>query len=435
MVLSALMCIALTPVILSADTTRHTDVIRDLMTDDTFDIADYPVVAKDYSLDVIQIAEGSDKSLFVYVYSPSGDRVATKLRMSVTMGKDYSPKEYSLKELSYKGTLTKYVVEGYMVSTESKRYYDIVAIFRSWDSSIGDNASGNDNTISQVSYKVGKNYTVVDTVDGGIEYYCNDVEVIEITDKWCGSIRYNEGFHLYSKKCDSWFVAFDTDRRIDKLIEADVEYRYRSVNASGSHFVDTKYTYGQWKDGKETPKAIDVVSNDADGLFSKKYEWNRIEKVSDFIAKESLTDDCKKNIEGKQWVLRFFESEYSSFSFGDVSGNWTKEYTEVSDVTILRLNFETLGKVYNLGVVDNYQSPDNKPDNNNDNEYANPFDDIKDWFDKFKDWWNNVMSSIRISLSVVGIVVAVTVISFVLTLIVKFINAVINLFRKGKRGR
>ena len=38
--------------------------------------------------------------------------------------------------------------------------------------------------------------------------------------------------------------------------------------------------------------------------------------------------------------------------------------TLVGDVTILRLKFETNGKVYNLGVIDNKQTGSDKPVNN-----------------------------------------------------------------------
>lgn len=391
-VITALICTALTPVMLSAETSRHTDVMSDLMSDDTFNIANYPSIAKDYSLDVIQIAEGSDKSLFVYVYNPSSDRVATKLRMSVTLGEKYSPKDYTLKDMSHKGTLSKYLVEGYTVSSESKRYYDIISIYRAWDKSIGDEESGSDNVISEVAYKIGKNYTVIDTANNGVEYSCNDIEVIEITKKWSGSVRYNNGFHLWKEKCDSWFVAFDTDRRIETLKEADVSFVSERITYRGnnSQYIEDVV---RTEHPSITVRASDVVTNDADGLFAKTYEWNRIEKVSDFISKEDLTDECKKNLEGKQWVLRFFESDYIHSQ--SVYGSFSGEKTKVTEVTILRLNFETLGKSYNLGVIDNYQSPDDKNDNNNDNELKDPIDDIKDWWERVKDWFDNMMSNLK----------------------------------------
>ncbi len=104
-VLVALTCITLTPCVLMAETDSHTDVITDLMRDDTFNISDYPCVITDRSLKVIGIAEGKGGSLYVYVYNPSGDRVATKLRMSVTLDKAPDVKDYELTEVSRKGTL------------------------------------------------------------------------------------------------------------------------------------------------------------------------------------------------------------------------------------------------------------------------------------------------------------------------------------------
>lgn len=400
-VLVALTCITLTPCVLMAETDSHTDVITDLMRDDTFKMSDYPRISTDRSLKVIGIAEGKGDSLFVYVYNPSGDRVATKLRMSVTLGKDYAPKDYTLKEMSHKGTLSKYLVEGYTVSSESKRYYDLIAIYRAWDSSIGDNESGNDNVISEVVYKVGKNYTVIDTADGGIDYSCNDIDVIEITDKYCGSVRYNNGFHLWKDKCDSWFVAFDTDRRIDTLKEADVSFVSERITYRGnnSEYIEDVV---RTEHPSITIRASDVVTNDADGLFAKTYEWNRIETVSYFKSKNDLTAECEKNLEGKQWVLRFFESDYIHSQ--SVYGSYTGAKTKVTEVTILRLNFETLGKSYNLGVVDNYQSPDDKNDNNNDNELKNPIDDFVDWWNSVKEWFNNAKNALDTAMEVIKVI-------------------------------
>lgn len=45
---------------------------------------------------------------------------------------------------------------------------------------------------------------------------------------------------------------------------------------------------------------------------------------------------------------------------------YSRSGTEIYDVTILRLKFETEGKVYNLGVVSSMVTPDpdEDPDNN-----------------------------------------------------------------------
>ena len=62
----------------SAETREYSDVLDDLSKDASFNPDNYPAIADDYSLKVIQIAEGSDGELFVYVYQPSG--VKGKLR-------------------------------------------------------------------------------------------------------------------------------------------------------------------------------------------------------------------------------------------------------------------------------------------------------------------------------------------------------------------
>ena len=101
--------------------------------------------------------------------------------------------------------------------------------------------------------------------------------------------------------------------------------------------------------------------------MGKKYEWDRIQRVDDFIKSEDLKDETKKNLEGKEWVLRFVESEITT-----VAGpsSVTTYWTDISNVTVLRLKFVTAGKLYNLGTVSDKVTGDDKPGNNNTNEYA-----------------------------------------------------------------
>lgn len=79
-----------------------------------------------------------------------------------------------------------------------------------------------------------------------------------------------------------------------------------------------------------------------------------------------ITDEGKTALEGKKWLLRFVETEYSFSTSGSAaSGNFSTETTStlVGDVTILRLKFETDGITYNLGAIDNKQTGSNKPIN------------------------------------------------------------------------
>ena len=57
-----------------ADTPHYTSALTDLQKDSSFNIADYPDNAKDYSIRFIQIAESTDKELFVYTYQPCQKR-------------------------------------------------------------------------------------------------------------------------------------------------------------------------------------------------------------------------------------------------------------------------------------------------------------------------------------------------------------------------
>ena len=71
------------------EATSYTNVLEDLEKDDTFSATDYPVVANDYSLQVIQIAESDDKELFIYVYQPSVlELQATSINFSIVVNED-----------------------------------------------------------------------------------------------------------------------------------------------------------------------------------------------------------------------------------------------------------------------------------------------------------------------------------------------------------
>ena len=117
-------------------TVTYTDVMTDLQKDENFNPDDYPAKADDYSLQVIQIAESSNRELFVYVYQPS-DSTMDFTALSMNMfngysenGKDFHPLSYDLTLLSTNGVFDKYLVENYVVSSEMERWYNIVSIFR-----------------------------------------------------------------------------------------------------------------------------------------------------------------------------------------------------------------------------------------------------------------------------------------------------------------
>ena len=363
-------------------------VLEDLSKDASFSAENYPSSAKDYSLQIIQLAESTDKELFVYVYQPSGDKVkASSINISTTINDDISFFNYSLELLNFEGTLFKYKVTGFEVKKDPVRYYAISSIYRPFDAGIGDKKSGN-NTINEVNYAVNKQYCFGE-INGKPYVNCVDIETIVITDKFVGFVRYPDGFKLFTGAgaCDSHFVAFNTDKKIDKLFEADVYYTTQKV--SYDFFTeDSPFSikFGNSKtDNYAYLKYTDKVEHTGGGFFVGTYKWDRIQSVEDFIKTEDrtmvyygavlnskvsskLTDEALNELKGKKWVLRFTETSYNKAPKSGMGAAtyYHAETTMVGNVTILRLKFETDGITYNLGVIDNKQTGSTEPSNSTD---------------------------------------------------------------------
>ena len=405
------------------DVSKYTYVWDDLNRDDTFEKTKEQHIPSDtYGLKFIQIAESFDNELFVYVSWHSNVVVEiTSVNISTAINDSLKYVNYKLVQLSTfeddKLTFGKFKVVDLVVKSDVLRYYDISSIFRRWDSS-HDTAADEvtENKILEVSYEVAKLYTAV-TVDGNVTYSETHSEVVTITDKYLGYLRYSNGFKLYTSACDSHYVAFSTDHKIDRLYEADIFFISKECiwtrNAIGK--VDS------WSDDpvnhELTLRYTESASNPANGLFGHKYTWHRIEAVSDFVVNENLQGSVKDSLMQKQWVLRFYESDYGSFDYG-VNGA-QRNWTEVSELTILRLKFETNGIVYNLGVVDNKQSePEggNSPSNSNTSAWAGIIDSLNAFFDRVESffdkvgvwlkqyWWVIVLGAVVLILLIVAIV-------------------------------
>lgn len=362
-----------------AQTNGYSQVLSDLGKSENFNISDYPARQGDYSLKVITLAESEHGELFVYVYQPSGQSkniCASSINISLGTGDELSYKNYKLRFINSDDVFYKYAVEGLTVSLLPKRYYSVSSIFRPFDESIDEQAEDG-NKITEVVYEVAKQYCFT-SKDGAPYVEVVDIQTIEITDKFVGFVRYSDGFKLYVGACDSHFVAFNTDKPMDKLLEADVYYTSQSYSYSFITFVGESHTFGEKQDNYAYLTYTDRVEHNGGGLFAGTYTWDRIETVDEFIAENEgwqnvysgaiidvnvanqIAEEGKAALQGKKWVLRFAETSYSLNSgYGSV----TSFSTLVGDVTILRLKFETDGVVYNLGVVDNKQTGSDKPIN------------------------------------------------------------------------
>lgn len=359
--------------------TVYTNVLDDLTKDNSFKPSNYPEKTDDYSLQIIQLAESSDKDLFVYVYQPSGQNknlAACSINISTTINDNISFINYKLQKLNSNGVFFKYKVSDFTVKTEPTRYYAISSIYRPFDESI-DKPASDGNTVTEVNYNVSKQYCF-GKINGKPYVNCVDIETIVVTDKFVGFVRYNDGFKLYNGACDSHFVAFNTDKTIDKLLEADVYYTSQRYSWTFAAFVGENQKFEEKQDNYAYLKYTDKVEHNGGGLFAGTYKWDRIETTEQFIAENDLTqnvysgaildvnvankitDEGKAALQGKKWVLRFAETDYT---LGGGNGTTYSFSTLVGDVTILRLKFETDGVTYNLGTIDNKQTGSDKPIN------------------------------------------------------------------------
>ena len=126
--------------------------------------------------------------------------------------------------------------------------------------------------------------------------------------------------------------------------------------------------------------------------------------IVDSVTEQGITEDGLNDLKDKQWVLRFTSQDI------DIPFQYPVEVTmtNVTEVTVLTLNFETDGVVYNLGVVDNKNTGDGIPDN-----YSKTTFEIKD--------------SVKVILILLLLIVLGVFLGPILPYIIKFIIWVISL--------
>ncbi len=409
----------LTSIAFATSETIYSDVLEDLNKDETFNVENVKAEATEQGnpeMYVFQIAESNAGELFVYVFQQSESKyTASEIRISTSIGDNLAPKDYKLALLSRNGTLHKYKVENFAVLSDAVRYYVIVQIARPYNNNIDKVTVDNEHltgatTASNIVYNIGKLFTAC-TVDGNVTYTETHTDVITITDKYVGYVQYVNGFKWYTSKCDSHYVAFNTDKNIDTLYEADIEfipidYKKEIKLITGKE----SYIYKNPQAKRTLTLTNEDVAKNPVGLWGTQYTWSRIERSTDFIKNEDLTTEAQNIVTNKKWVLRFYESEFKSVP--ELNGNTMCTGTLVEEVTILRLKFESNGKVYNLGVVDNKQSekpeqePDNKPDNVIDRLQA-ILDKIADFFVWLGEHWWILLTVFGVALLIVFLAVDV----------------------------
>jgi len=389
----------------SAAASSYSDVIEDLHRDKKFTVDDYPANNNDYSLQVIQIAESADGELFIYVYQPCGLRYGLKassinIARQLNNSEDLHFDNYTLTLLNSTGVFYKYKVNAFEIKKTAVRYYNISNILRPFNSNI-DKPLADGQTETEVPNAVGQLWTA-ETVNDNVTYTLLSSEVIEITQKVVGYCLYDDGMNLgwgaMQGATKAYFVAFDTDRPINKLISADISFRAQKVKfyvcgnqsehthdylydmhdlETVCYGIDTDYGANTVHKPPLTIKHTEKFSNEGGGNWAGRpantYTWNRIRKTTDFISDNSnkdytLTDSSEQQLSDTKWVLNFYEA-HDRYFYDNVWLSFIPGVTKIPgaadgeaqfefayDVMILRLEFETNGERYNLGVVDNRQT-------------------------------------------------------------------------------
>ena len=375
---------------------EYTSPLNDLSMDPNFNKDIYIEDVSDYSLEIITVAESENNELFVYVYQPSKNMYATSINISRSLELEFgSYKNYKMKFIKQDGVFFKYAVEDLIVddNKNNKRVYEIASIFRRYNVEIDkDKEVVKDNSINEVVYPVGKRFEIV-TLAGRVEVGCQDVDLITVTDKYVGYLRYKTNLQSGSTSNtiykDCHFVAFDTDKTIDKLLNVDLCYEERFVHEE-EYYANGVYTHSSGLgENSIVKKYVTLYDNDkTSGIYETSGFWgihatdektfNRIETSETFlseanseeiykfggfnvISKSQMDTEAKNVIKEMPFVLRFCETEAvytisSSTSDGFPVTTYTTcghSLTLVGNVTLLRLAFETDGEYYNLGVVDN----------------------------------------------------------------------------------
>lgn len=420
-----LLCfITAAPVTVFAAETEYTGVLEDLKKDSTFDENQYAANSNDYSLQIIQIAESESNELFIYVYQPSGAGEywrATSINISTAINENYSPKNYTLTLIDSSGVFAKYLVDDLTVKSDSVRYYDIPSIYRKFINGYDDTVDNN--ITNEVAYKAAQLWTAC-TLNGECTYVCETTEVVVIETQYAGHIYYADGFPLvqYTSACDRWFVAFSCDYDIDFLYEADVSYHqtyhYKRSGLAGKEEVTDEGI-------KNITLTYDEVgSNNHNSPFITTFEWKRISSMEDFLNEDGvkgvITDEAIQRISGNDWVLSFTETP-RSYWYDDYSSSQT--WYNISEVTILRLEFQIAEEHYNLGVVSNKQTSVDI-----DGVYDPGGVSPNDWL-----WWL-VYVLVWFVFVIIAIVIVIAAVMLLISLAPSISVAILKLFAKIGKG-
>ena len=410
---------------------QYSNVLDDLKKDSTFDVATYPDDTEDVSVKVIQIAESEDGQLFLYVYQPADSKIdlqCTSVSISVgfsSNGQGLDPKLYDLILVSSEGVFDKYLVNGFSLPDEVYRYYNIVSLYREFNSAVDEVT---DVETSEKAYSVGQQWCAY-YLNDELVYEMNTFETLEIEYTFFSKIECSNGITIgnlvgVSEYCDVHYLAFTCDEYIIKYIyDADLQINTRLYKEWIHNTLESQnhitYPNGEeYVSSQVVLKDTDIIDIVGEGLWGRNYTCNRIMKSVDFIENlenqsYNFTAEAKASILESEWVFSYLETSRT----GTSEGVWyTYEKTEVQ-ASVLSLHFMDLtGKIYNLGVVSDMGVSTGNSGN------------FEDSMDKIMDLFYKILALVGIIVIIILLFTAFPVIKVVFSGFVFIIKMIWDLF-------
>ncbi len=447
--------------------TKYSSVMDDLTKDSSFNTGNYPSITNPLNADgtenekygtieVIHIAEGSSKELFIYAYQPA-DEVLDLVAVKISMWDEYydgyrsfTPIIYDLELVSTSGVFDKYLVKGYTVSDEADRYYYIPEIFRAYNETL-DGALVAGALADIISIRVAQQWHA-EWFNDKLTYNMDALKVVEITKTFVGSLNLHNGITAeylagVNSAVDLWYFSFNVeDYIVEHIYDADVFFEYRTVShKTGGISAEDTYTMSDWIPKTKYLSAESEGVFEGEGLFGRTVKWKEIMLTKTFVddledQDISFDSEIKEDMLKGQWTFAYHQTKNETYSISGFVPTYYHDYTLVQNVGIVRLYFrDNRGHRYNLGAIDNLTTPDNIADGSGGTKKL--FDFLDDWFEKLIEFLTMILGTIILVIfinpimTLLGILLKVfkVILDFVLWLISAPFKLLGLLFGRNKR--
>lgn len=372
----------------STSTTTHSSV------DEDFENMNLKYTADEKTIvDLIFFAEFKDDKVgFLYFYDK--DSYLTEsliLKMSIkssAMLEDLEAQENktfntNLNLISTSNNFKKYQIDLKNYSLNSYRKYEFTQVIS-----------------RALNYPISKEYYYYENENNETKYEYSNIQVIEITNQIMYEFLINESsslenFFNIKNGSSNYFIGFNTNLKIEDLIEVDVTYKYQTISGikksyasnyfnampplsdydnTPSNWRDYAIKYGEIFEASTTLKG-EIIESSNNNLFKKeKMKWKNIESYKSLSSNksEALSTFAKENLSAYSWIINIAQYDYFYKDGAIIQSSFYKNLydylgsendtnlgrrahiasgTYVSKAEIMRLKFETDGNIYDLSVI------------------------------------------------------------------------------------